>query len=1465
MAEDPEQDFSKLSIEERCSHKNWKARLSGYESLTSLFQTLDDEKSPEFVKYAPLIKKFVVDSNAAAQEKGLAAVLAFIESYAMAGKYVEGVVSGIVTKCLISPKVKTREVSQEIVLMFVEIEKQELVIEELIKGLDNKTPKIVAAVVSLIRQCLNSFGVKVINVKPIVKTIPRLLEDRDKNIRDEGKLLSIELFRWIKDALKPQLQNLKPVQLQELETEFEKVKDERARQTRLLRSQQVRVEHEAGGDELDGNTSSHAMPEEEAPIDPYDLMEPVDILSKMPSDFYELCEAKKWQERKEALEKLQELLDKNPRLVSADYSDVVRLLKKMIGKDTNIIVVTIAIKCLSALATALRKSFHSYANSCISIIIEKFKEKKQTVVQALPLATALRKSFHSYANSCISIIIEKFKEKKQTVVQALREAIDAIIVATLNDMDSTVRDSSAEALGTAMKVVGEKTMTPFLQGVEAIKMTKIKEFYDKAEVKISASAVPSTTAPSKPPAVKRPPKANIAKFPSQESIGGSSDELNVKPVAKKAVTKPIASKAKSALGRPQTNGSSSNLTANSDDTSCAPKQKFLVKNKTTKVTATKTTTSAKKTEEVVSSNSPLMPSNKMKEQRLADEKALKVLKWNFTTPREEFYTQLKEQMIGAEWQTNLVNYCFHYDFKFHIKAIDLMKEFLTNGNLEATAANCDLILKWIALRFFDTNPSVILKALEYLLLIFTAFHTNNISLSDSEANSFLPYLVLKSGDPKDAVRNKVHDIFKTLGEIYAPSKIFTHLMTGLQSKNARQRMTCLDELANLIESCGLSVCQSTLSVTMKEIAKFIADRDNGVRNAALNCVVQVYFIEGERVYKHCGQLSDKDSSLLEERIKRASKNRIPSVPPQTAPAALNNVPNIPKMTSAPNMMPERREIRSPSPPNTATITKQFSASKTMTRQRPKSMGPLGPLSLDLEEIEQKMGSNLKRERRTPPKNIGLTYRARDMYSEDNVEEILNLPDIQIRKSMASMNKINSSPKAEVALNLVMAQLSSQEISAAMEALSQLSQLLDNDSKAEAMLSPKVDQLIIMCYMQYRLFLTKHLADQSIPKSQAVDLFRGVTDVLLTLFSKPYLGRKASRDVLRELMSHMIQLLVDSKLIELNENKDIIRSVNVLVSTVITGSDATNVVSALIKLLHDCVSNSINASPKFMDMIMKCLWKICRNLENYIESMDIDRVLVEVHLFLKSFPSLWWKDNNKSDTPLRTIKTLTYLIVHQKGESIFTHLTLIQDKNESELWHYIQKALKQSDKLVKTSTKNQHNSSPHTINKSSESDLNSILNKLGTDENQTAIIELYDFTEANPQISLEPYLQKFSDFYKNFITDGLNRIRTERERTQKHEKRLDTNGTHSANGDERHKRTAFARVPPPHNQKEAIEWLKSAAGALGYDANKYNDSEILSQMSSNEAITSIEAAEIAVQRAQETLERFKKAYANGQNR
>ena len=61
-------------------------------------------------------------------------------------------------------------------------------------------------------------------------------------------------------------------------------------------------------------------------------------------------------------------------------------------------------------------------------------------------------------------------------------------------LDPGVRDSSAEALGTVMKVVGEKVIMPFLPDLEAMKMAKIKECCEKAVVsgKSSGPAKPKT-------------------------------------------------------------------------------------------------------------------------------------------------------------------------------------------------------------------------------------------------------------------------------------------------------------------------------------------------------------------------------------------------------------------------------------------------------------------------------------------------------------------------------------------------------------------------------------------------------------------------------------------------------------------------------------------------------------------------------------------------------------------------------------------------------------------------------------------------------------------------------------------------------------------------------------------------------------------------------------------------------------
>lgn len=193
MEEDTE--YQKLIVEDRVVHKLWKARVHGYEELTKTFRQIDDEKSPEFAKYLGLVKKFVVDSNVVGQEKGLEATLAFVENYANADRTVGEVMGGIVSKCIAASKTKTRELAVQLVLMYVEVEKHENVLDELVKGMDNKNPKTVTACINATTLALREFGPKVINVKKLFKKIQVLMSDRDKSVRDETKALTIEIYR----------------------------------------------------------------------------------------------------------------------------------------------------------------------------------------------------------------------------------------------------------------------------------------------------------------------------------------------------------------------------------------------------------------------------------------------------------------------------------------------------------------------------------------------------------------------------------------------------------------------------------------------------------------------------------------------------------------------------------------------------------------------------------------------------------------------------------------------------------------------------------------------------------------------------------------------------------------------------------------------------------------------------------------------------------------------------------------------------------------------------------------------------------------------------------------------------------------------------------------------------------------------------------------------------------------------
>ncbi|NXC15820.1 CKAP5 protein, partial [Corythaeola cristata] len=540
MGDDSE--WMKLPIDQKCEHKLWKARLNGYEEALKLFQKIEDEKSPEWSKYLGLIKKFVTDSNAVAQLKGLEAALAYVENAHVAGKTTGEVASGVVNKVFNQPKARAKELGLDICLMYIEIEKGEAVQEELLKGLDNKNPKIIVACIETLRKALSEFGSKIITLKPIIKVLPKLFESRDKAVRDEAKLLAVEIYRWIRDALRPPLQNINSVQLKELEEEWVKVSSTAPKQTRFLRSQQelkakFEQQQAVGGDADGGDDEEEAVPQ----VDAYELLEAVEILSKLPKDFYEKIEAKKWQERKEALEAV-ELLVKNPKLESGDYADLVKVLKKVVGKDTNVMLVALAAKCLAGLAAGLRKKFGQYAGHVVPTILEKFKEKKPQVVQALQEAIDaifLTTTLQNISEDVLAVMDNKNPTIKQqtslfiarsfrhctpsTLPKSLLKPFCAALLKHINDSAPEVRDAGFEALGTALKVAGEKAVNPFLADVDKLKLDRIKECAEKVELVYGKKTGGG--------AEKKEGKAITGKTPALSGTGGDKE-------TKDAATKP---------------------------------------------------------------------------------------------------------------------------------------------------------------------------------------------------------------------------------------------------------------------------------------------------------------------------------------------------------------------------------------------------------------------------------------------------------------------------------------------------------------------------------------------------------------------------------------------------------------------------------------------------------------------------------------------------------------------------------------------------------------------------------------------------------------------------------------------------------------------------------------------------------------------------------------------------------------
>lgn len=103
----------------------------------------------------------------------------------------------------------------------------------------------------------------------------------------------------------------------------------------------------------------------------------------------------------------------------------------------------------------------------------------------------------------------------------------------LEDGSEGARNEAASALGTLMRMVGERPLNPILDGLADVRKAKIKEAYEKATVKCKASTPGSMPKPAPAPSAAAPKK----KTPSTKPPPPAEEEA---PAPTKAVSKPPA-------------------------------------------------------------------------------------------------------------------------------------------------------------------------------------------------------------------------------------------------------------------------------------------------------------------------------------------------------------------------------------------------------------------------------------------------------------------------------------------------------------------------------------------------------------------------------------------------------------------------------------------------------------------------------------------------------------------------------------------------------------------------------------------------------------------------------------------------------------------------------------------------------------------------------------------------------------
>ncbi|KAI3495503.1 hypothetical protein L1887_37844 [Cichorium endivia] len=646
------------------------------------------------------------------------------------------------------------------------------------------------------------------------------------------------------------------------------------------------------------------------------------------------------------------------------------------------------------------------------------------------------------------------------------------------------------------------------------------------------------------------------------------------------------------------------------------------------------------------------------------------------------------------------------DFKKQVVGIEMLQKALPSIAKEIIEV-LDVLLKWFVLRFCESNTSCLLKVLEFLPELFDTLGNENYTMNEAEASIFLPCLVEKTGHNIEKLREKIRKLMKQIIQSYSAAKTFPYILEGLRSRNNRTKIECTDLVGFLLDNHYTEI--SGQLKNLQVVASLTAERDGELRKAALNCFASGYKILGDDIWKYVGKLNEAQTSMLDEKFKwkyREMEKRKEGKPGE-ARAAL------------------RRSVRE----NGSDIAEQSGeVSRSMS----------GPVFS--REIYAPQEPQMERHPLARPSGgiIGPTdwNEALDIITYGSPEQSVEGMKVVCHELAAATND----PEGSL-----------------------MDDLAKDADKLVSCLAAKVAKTFDFSLMGASSRSCKY-----------------VLNTLMQTFQNKRLAHAVNVTTLNNLITELLLWLLDERVPRMDDGSQLLKALNVLMLKILDNAERTSSFVVLIGLLKPLDPSRWPSPPsnesfatrnsKFSELVVKCLIKLTKVLQNTIYEVDLDRILQSIHVYLQDLGMEEIRSRARADDkPLRMVKTVLHELVKLHGTEIKGHLSMVPIDMEPQpiILAYIDlnlqtlaaaRMLTPAGPVGQTHWGDNPMPATHSTDAQLRQELSAIFKKIGDKQTcSVGLCELYRITQLHPKIDIFSQLQNASEAFRTYIRDGLAQI------------------------------------------------------------------------------------------------------------